>query len=314
MAIHTKAQSPINNGFVWIIITASLGLFGCHKNEAQTRHADLGTGIVAIGDQSIAQVNGTLITQMDVEREAATQNIIQPGASISPATPTYERIVDELIDQRLLAQEALKRKLDQDPEARTRLRIAREQILGNILVERVVADAVTDAAVKRLYEEQANLIEPSKEIKARHILVETEDEAKEIRARLVAGAEFAALAFETSKDAATRLEGGDLGYFTHESMLLPFADAAFALQDGEISKPIKTRYGWHIIKVESRRNNKTPELEEMRPRLVRFMTFDEIQKLVTDLRGKAQIKRIEIPITTPQEPVLDKPIAPKPVP
>ena len=252
-----------------------------------------GFGVIepALGDRAAARVNGTLITVMDIEREAASQGIIQPGDPISVTSEAYRQILDELIDQRLLAQEAVRRNLDQDEDAMNRLRIARERILGNVLVEHAVAEAVTEDAIKRLYEEQASLAEPSEEVRARHILVDTKEKALEIKNTLEGGGSFAALAFEHSKDAATRLEGGDLGFFNRSSMVEPFATAAFALKPNEISGPIKTNYGWHIIKVEERRFAKAPELDTMRPRIVRFMTFDEIQRLVSELRENAQITR-----------------------
>jgi peptidyl-prolyl cis-trans isomerase C len=143
-----------------------------------------------------------------------------------------------------------------------------------------------------LYSEQSELSEPGLEIRARHILVDTKEQAEQVKQALDDGKEFAALAFEKSKDSASRLEGGDLGFFSRDSLVKPFADIAFAMKDGETSDPVETRYGWHIIKVEGRRTAQAPDLEELRPSIVRFMTFDEIQRLVTDLREKASIEKV----------------------
>lgn len=279
-----------------ILLTATIPILACDPKLGKQQVDGFGVIEPALGDKVAARVNDTLITLMDIEREAAAQGLIQSGDPIAPGSDTFVQILDELIDQRLLAQEAVKQKLDRDLEAQVRLRIARERILGNVLVENAVAAAVTEKAVKRLYDEQAKLAEPVEEMRARHILVETRKQAEEIKAALGSGAVFASLAFERSKDATSRLEGGDLGFFSKSSMTEPFAIAAFALKVGEISEPIETKYGWHIIEAKDRRHTKTPDLETMRPRIVRFMTFDEIQKLVSDLRETAKIKREYRPI------------------
>ncbi|PHR59640.1 MAG: peptidylprolyl isomerase [Robiginitomaculum sp.] len=293
--IHAKKMTRIS----WVLALI-MAIGACERNTNSADANSFGLSVPAIGDRAIARVNGTLITAMDIEREAALQNVIQPGDPLSPQSVDFPRILNELIDQRLLALEAIRRGLGRDTETMLRLRIARERILGNVLVERAIADAVTENAVQRLYEEQANLSEPGEEVRARHILVETRNEAVEVQQLVKAGGNFASLAFEYSKDAATRLEGGDLGFFNQESMVEPFANAAFLMKVGELSGPIQTRYGWHIIRIEARRKAKIPGLEEMRPRIVRFMTFDEIQKLVTDLHDTANIEILEKPVEIPQ--------------
>ncbi|VAW00845.1 hypothetical protein MNBD_ALPHA06-2004 [hydrothermal vent metagenome] len=277
----------------------------CGPKPVNTPENGFGSRVPDVGDKTVAEVNGTLITQMDVEREAVRQNVIASGDLLAGNPDAYARILDELIDQRLLALEAVRRGLEQDREAKIRLGIARERILGNILVERSVADAVTETAIQRLYGEQSKLAEPGEEVRARHILVDTQEAAVHIRKLLGEGASFAELAFEHSTDAATRLEGGDLGYFTQDVMLAPFAEAAFALSLGELSEPVQTKYGWHIIKLEGRRPVKMPDLEELRPRIVRFMTFDEIQKLVSELTTKADIVRVAPPENTSEPAVIN---------
>ncbi len=243
------------------------------------------------GDEVAARVNGTTIYASDVAREAAAQKLIQVGDPLPKDSKIYKQVLDNLVDQRLLALEAVRRELDRSSEAKRRLQAARERILGNILVENVVSQAVTDDAVRRMYDEQAKLSPPEEEVKARHILVKTKKEAEAIEKALAGGADFAKLAKEKSLDPGSRLRGGDLGYFTHDAMVAPFADAAFALKKGEISPPVQTQFGWHIIKLEDRRKQKAPSFDEMRPRIVRFMTFDEIQKLISQLRLAAIIER-----------------------
>jgi len=299
MFVSQIKSKPLIYGFLVLLLITVILLAACSPETGKPQADGFGVIKPAVGDRAAARVNETLITIMDIEREAVVQGLIQPEDPVIEGSAIYIQLLDELIDQRLLALEAVKRKLDQDPEALNRLAIAREKILGNILVERAIADAVTSKAITRLYTEQAKLAEPSEEVKARHILVETREEAIEIRNLLVNGATFAALAFERSKDATTRLEGGDLGFFSMDSMVEPFAKTAFSLKIDEISQPIKTKYGWHIIQPQERRNTQTPSLEAMRPQIVRFMTFDEIQRLVTRLRDNATIEREGSPAPIP---------------
>jgi peptidyl-prolyl cis-trans isomerase C len=247
------------------------------------------------GDEAIARVNGTTIYASDIAREAAAQKLIRIGDPLPKGSDTYKQVLDDLVDQRLLALEAVRRGLDRDGEAKRRLQAARERILGNILVENAISKAVTDEAIRRMYEEQAKLSPPGQEVRARHILLKTKAEAETVIAQLNGGADFAKLALEKSIDPGSRLEGGDLGYFSKDAMVEPFANAAFALKKGEISKPVQTEFGWHVIQVEARRKQAPPGFDEMRPRIVRFMTFDEIQKLITQLRLAAIVERDDTP-------------------
>ena len=294
----SQVRKQHQNYKLWVLFLITPLLLNACSPETGKPHAD-GFGVIepALGDRTAARVNETLITIMDIEKEAAVQGLIQSGDPVIEGSSLYVQVLDELIDQRLLAIEAVRRKLDQDPEALNRLAIAREKILGNILIERAIAEAVTEDAIKRLYTEQAKLAEPGEEVKARHILVDTREEAVEIKNLLAGGSTFAALAFERSKDATTRLEGGNLGFFSMASMVEPFAKAAFSLEIDEISQPVKTEYGWHIIQLKDRRDMQVPELEAMRQKIVRFMTFDEIQLLVTGLRENAIIEREDAPVS-----------------
>ncbi|MBL4617576.1 MAG: peptidylprolyl isomerase [Robiginitomaculum sp.] len=298
MFVPQIKNKPGNCEFLVLFLITAILLGACSPETGKPQADGFGVIKPAVGDRAAARVNETLITIMDIEREAVVQGLIQPEDPVIEGSAIYVQLLDELIDQRLLALEAVKRKLDQDPEALNRLAIAREKILGNILVERAIADAVTEDTISRLYKEQAKLAKPSEEVRARHILVNTKEEAAQIRILLVNGATFAALAFERSKDSTTRLEGGDLGFFSMASMVEPFSKAAFALKPDEISQPVQTKYGWHIIQLKERRKTKTPSLEVMRPRIVRFMTFDEIQRLVTGLRENATIEREDAPEPT----------------
>ncbi|WP_233205255.1 peptidylprolyl isomerase [Alkalicaulis satelles] len=231
-----------------------------------------------------ARVGDSVITIEDVRREARVRELSEDPDELQPGDPVFREALDALIDQRLLALEAARRGLQQSPEARRRLAAAEERILGNVLVETAVADGVTDEAVRRVYEEQARLAPPEQEVRARHILLESREAAREVLRELEDGADFAALARQVSQDPATRLEGGDLGYFTRSGILPEFARIAFATSPGEVSEPFETEAGWHVLKVVDRRAQPRPGLEAMRPSIVRFLTLQRIDALLETIR------------------------------
>ncbi|MEA1943080.1 MAG: peptidylprolyl isomerase [Pseudomonadota bacterium] len=252
-------------------------------------------------DPVVARVDGTVIRRSDVEREAQSQSG-DAEAAPAPGEAEFERVLDELIDQRLLALEARRRGLHQSEEARRRMALAEERILGNVLVETALADAVTEETIQRIYREQVRLIPLGEEVRARHILVDTRAEAEAIVAQLEAGRDFAELAVAMSQDQATRLEGGDLGYFTRQGVLPAFGSVAFSTPEGEVSEPFRSEFGWHLLKVVDRRRQPPPSLEALRPNIVRFYTFDQLEGLIDGLREEAEIERPQILIRPDPEP------------
>ena len=125
---------------------------------------------------------------------------------------------------------------------------------------------MTEADAKKIYDEKIVQLKPEQEVHARHILVATEAEAKEVAERLKKGEDFATVAKEKSKD--TGAEGGDLGFFARGQMLKPFEDAAFALDVGQISEPVQTQFGWHIIKVEEKRDQPLPTFDQVKEAII----------------------------------------------
>lgn len=231
-----------------------------------------------------ARVGDTVITVADVRREAASQRRGDAAQALHPAAPAFRQILGELIDQRLLALEAAERDLQADEEARRRLAAAEERILGNVLVETAISDAVSEEAVLRVYEEQAALAPRVTEVRARHILVGTREEADEVYRLLADGADFAQLAARVSRDPATRFEGGDLGYFTRQGILDAFADIAFSIAVGEVSQPFQSDYGWHVLVVTQVRRQPRATLDDKRAEIVRFLTLQGIDQLLAQTR------------------------------
>src|SRR5262249_19553980 len=146
-------------------------------------------------------------------------------------------------------------------------------------------------AAKKIYDEKISQIKPEQEIHARHILVDTEAEAKEIEERLKKGEDFATLAKEKSKDANS--EGGDLGFFTRGTMLKPFEDAAFGLEVGQISDPVQTQFGWHIIKVEEKRDQPLPTFDQVKEAIIAQLVQQKAQEVVTGLRASAKVEVVD---------------------
>lgn len=245
-------------------------------------------------DPVVARVDGTLIRRSDVEREATAQGEESGEAVPEMGSEDFDRILDELVDQRLLALEARRRGLHQSEVARRRLAQAEERILANVLVETAVDEAVPEETIQRIYEEQIRLIPLGAEVRARHILVQTEEEAIAIRGLIDQGRDFAELAVALSEDRATRLEGGDLGYFSREGILPAFGAVAFATPEGAVSAPFRTEFGWHLLTVVDRRRQPPPSLEALRPNITRFYTFDQIEALIDGLRTNAVIERPDL--------------------
>ena len=246
--------------------------------------------IIASDAPQVVTVNEKAIYLADLETEAAAQGLTDPGEPFLPSHPEYQKILDQLIDQALLAQEAQNRGLHLDAEAQRRLEAGRERILGNLLVESLVAREVTEDAIRTMYAEQAELQQIDDEVNIRHILTETEADAAAARARVVGGEDFTTVAFEVSIDTPTRIEGGALGYVRPNDMGEPFASEIANTPTGEVSEPFESERGWHVIKVEDRRTPPPKTLEEMRPEIVTFLTYTEISKILRALRADASIR------------------------
>lgn len=297
----------------WLVagVFAGLALAGCQGGPVVGEKSPLDTKIVRLGDTVVAEVAGTSIYLSDIEHAALTKGAITPGQPLTPKDPVFQTVLDELIDQRLLALEALRRSLDQNDETRRRLAIARERILANVVVEKLLTEKVTDESVQRMYDEQRALQGDAEQVRARHIVVETEKLAKELKDLVEKGGDFSALAKEFSVDNSTRDLGGDLGYFSANAMEDLISQTAFALDTGSLSAPFKSEYGWHILTTTDRRPMPRPALKTIRPEIVSFMTYEEIQKLLKSLRANSdiQLKTGNKP-TIADEQISEKPDAP----
>ncbi len=283
----------------------------CDRNKGSERPPEA-------GDTAVARVDGRAIWASDVKREAVAQGLIGEGEPLDVSSDLFRRVLDEVVDQRLLAAEAIRQKLDKDPIAQQRIRAAEQRILADMVVEGVVEKKVTESAIRGLYQEQLRLSRQSDEMKARQIVVPTQAQAEEIKKLITAGASFEALAMERSTDAATRFSGGDFGgYFTLDVMPEAYTAALKDAKAGDMIGPFPVEGGFALVRVEEKRQEAPITLEAARPQIVRFLTYDEVRELLENLRGKAKVevllgKQPDVP-GAPREPASAPPPAAAPV-
>lgn len=201
-----------------------------------------------------------------------------------------QNVLRGLVSERLIYQEAIKAGTDKDPEVKKRIAALEKQIVMQAFMEQKAKSLVTDAQLHEAYDAKVAASKGQDEVKARHILVANEDEAKKLYDEIKKGADFEKLAKEKSADKGSGANGGELGWFTKDKMVPEFAEAAFKLKKGEVSPPVKTEFGWHIIKVEDRRPVKLPPFDEMKDSLRNELANKEVQDYVEGLLKKADIK------------------------
>ncbi len=255
----------------------------------------------------LAKVNGAEIRQSDM---ALAEEELGPSLEkMDPATKK-ENLLAFLIDMKIVAKAAEDKKIENNEEFKKRLAFARNRLLMDNLLASEGKAALTDEAMKKVYDDAAKQITSEQEVHARHILVETEDEAKAIKAELDKGADFAELAKKKSKDPGAS-DGGDLGFFTKDQMVPEFSAVAFALEPGKISDPVKSQFGWHIIKVEEKRSRKAPDFDQVKSQIETYVTRKAQADYVAKLREAAQIERMDQPAAAVAKPDA-KPDAAKP--
>jgi peptidyl-prolyl cis-trans isomerase C len=237
----------------------------------------------------LARVNGTEITDEDVK--IALDDIGQslPQQIEGPAREAY--ILDYLIDAKLVAQKAEADKMGESPEFTKKVAYYRDKVLMEDLLGKVAKDAASDAAIQKTYDDVAKQQKPEEEVRARHILVETEPDAQAALKRVKGGEDFAKVANEMSKDPGSK--GGELGWFTKDRMVPEFAEAAFKMQPGQISDPVKSQFGWHIIQVEEKRQKQFPPLDQVKDQVTRYVVQKSQSELILKLREAAKVERTE---------------------
>ena len=290
MNVKPWALALILGGFIGAVTLPPLAALAQSDDSQDTTEEDTG----AEQDPVVAVVEGEEIRRSDVMRSAAElpPQYQQQIALIFPA------LVERLVDFKLLDKAAAEKGLGDDAAVQEQLEQVKADIMREVLLSRVIEDAVTDEKVQEAYDRHIEENPAQQEVRARHILLETQEEAEAVIAELDGGADFAELAKEKSTG-PTGEAGGDLGYFTEGQMVAPFAEAAFAMEPGSYSaEPVETQFGWHVIKVEDKREQAQPTFEEMEQQLVDMLSRQAVESYLAELREGSEV---EILIPGPQQ-------------
>ncbi len=236
-----------------------------------------------------ATIDGFPIYVSDIEMEAESQGVVLAGRKIDSGSPEFTRILNSLIDDHLLAKEAEKQNLHADPYVEHRLKVIRDRLLGN----KLLAQGVDEASIQKYYETSINLkqLQLGEEYRVRQIVLPTLEAANSMIRQMSAETDFAVLASNRSIDEETRLEGGDLGFINPETAPLPLANAIENTAMGGVSQPFETRKGWVVIKIEEKRPEPLPTLQELRPQIWDFLIASELERLLRKLHKDAAIIR-----------------------
>lgn len=237
-------------------------------------------------DGIAATVNGKNITVAEIKEAYGLNPAIKEKVSFNDF---YEKTLDVFVDGELVYQAAVADKVTESPEYKKQLKIMQRDLASKIYVENQVKKSVTDDKLKKAYDDFKKNFTSEKEVKAKHILVDSEAKAKEVISKLDKGGNFDKLAKEYSKEPA------DLGYFTQKTMVPEFSEAAFALKKGSYTKkPVKTQFGYHVIKVEDIRDSKMPSYEQAKPQLKNWLAQGAVGDVFENISKKANVTRYKL--------------------
>jgi peptidyl-prolyl cis-trans isomerase C len=250
----------------------------------------LATGPVTAQEKIVATVNGKAITESDMRLAEA-----EIGSDLGnlPAEQRRRVLVEYLIENQLFADAAEAEKLASGPAFDERLAYWKRRALRDAFFDKGVKGSLSDADTRKFYDSQVSAIKPEEEVRARHILVEDEMKAKELFEMIGHGSDFADLAKKHSKDPGSREEGGDLGYFGRGQMVPQFEEAAFKLKKGDVSLPVQSQFGWHLIKLEDRRDRKAPDFDAVKERIAAALVHRKAQQVAGELRSKAKVEFVD---------------------
>ena len=280
-------RRPLAYAVMAALLFIAPAVSGCSKNSSNSSSE----APASTSEPVIARVNGVDITQGDLA--LAEEDVGSEMQAVSPEAKR-EQLISYLADIIMVTQAADKKNLADNPDFKRRLAFLRNKLLMGYELQQEAKTAVTDEALHQTYDEAVKSMAGQEEVRARHILVESEDEAKALLEQLKNGADFATLAKEKSKDPGAA-EGGDLGYFTKDQMVPEFADVAFKMYPGQLSNPVKTQFGWHVIKVEDRRTKQPPEFEKVKDQIEAFLARKAQTDFITKLRQSAKVDRLDKP-------------------
>jgi len=271
----------------------------CGQQSSSSSSSSSGTS--SASDPVVARVNGMDIRESDL---AMAEDDLGPELQQMPPDHRREQLISYVTDVMLAAQAAEARNLQKTDDFRQREAFFRRKLLMGLMLQDHARSLVTDEALRKVYDEQIKPMGAAEEIRARHILfrADPKDEKAQAEAqaraqaaleRIKKGEDFATVASELTEDPSGKENGGDLDYFTKEQMVPEFANVAFQMYPGQISNPVRTQFGWHVIKLEDRRNRPIPEFEKVRPQIETFLARRGQTELISQLREKAKIERLD---------------------
>lgn len=244
-----------------------------------------------VSDPVVARVDANEIHRSDL---VTALNSMPPQVQQMQMSQIYPLLIDRMVDIKLIAAAGRAAGLASDPEVKRKVAEAEDRAIQEAYLDGKVKKQITDETIRKKYQDELAGNPPEDEVHARHILVAKEEDAKAIIAQLQKGADFATLAKSKSTDGSAK-EGGDLGFFSHDDMVPEFANAAFAMKPGEISKvPVKTQFGYHVIKVEERRKQSAPSFDQAKEEIAGELQQELTQATVKDLRAKAKVERFDV--------------------
>lgn len=236
----------------------------------------------------VAVVEGQPVYQAEV---IAAFRSLPPKIQKEGLDKVYERVLEMMIERKMMSVFGRREKYDQDPEVKRRLKFAEDQFIREVYLDRLIRKYLTKERIRAHYDEVVRKNPPTKEVRARHILVDSESKAKDLAKQAKDGADFAKLAAKNSIGPSAQ-RGGDLGYFTQGEMVKPFSDVAFKLKKGAVSAtPVKTQFGWHIIKVEDVRTRKVPPFEKVEAQMEREVWEKLGKDFLRQYRDQAKVER-----------------------
>ncbi|HTN40364.1 MAG TPA: peptidyl-prolyl cis-trans isomerase [Asticcacaulis sp.] len=282
-------HSVLRRVYVPALLVLTLSFAGCTKTTVRNEAPP------EAGDVAVARIDGETIWTSDVRAEAIAQGQIGPGEPLDVTSDLFSRTLEEVVDQRLLAKAAMAKGLEKSTLAQRRLRAAHDRILGDMLVENTIDRDIDEKAVKSHYDEQVKLSKQSEEIRTRLILLKTKPEADAALKQLQSGALFEAMAMEKSIDQGTRFNGGDMGYFTTDIMPQAYKGILATAKTGDTVGPVQTDGGWALLRVEDRRPEQLPTLEEERPIIMRYLIYNQVAGMLNSLRKKAKVELLVKP-------------------
>jgi len=295
-----SGRMPLIAGAVVLFLIVAAGLFMMSGNgEAETgkdgaKQEAVASGeepMLKLGNPVVAVVNGEEIKRSDVFTFIGG---LPDQVRQMPIQNLFPLALEQVINNRVISEKAKNSKLESDPEVEKMFTQAKGQIVRNVFVERQVTAEVSQKKLLKAYNDLLTQLEDVQETHARHILVDSEEKAKEVVAKLDGGAKFEDLVKEYSVG-PSKESGGDLGYFAKNEMVPEFGDAAFALDVGKYTKdPVKTQFGWHIIKVEDRRKRPEPKFEEVKPQLEQQLRQEILAELLQKWQKDAKIKKFDM--------------------